>query len=99
MSILRFEKVATPFTAATVAVPESVPADGFVPIAMVTELAAVVTVFPWASMVTCTAGVMDAPAATFEGWTLNASFAAVPLVTLKAVLVALVRPAALTVKV
>src|SRR5207244_10437714 len=35
-SIARSEKVATPFTAVTVAVPESVPPAGFVPIASVT---------------------------------------------------------------
>src|SRR4029077_20899699 len=93
--MLRLENVATPLTAATEVVPDKVPPLGFVPMAIVMEVAALVTVLPWASwMVTCIAGVIAAPAPTFVGCTVKASFDAVPLVTLKAVLVAPVRPAA-----
>ncbi len=57
---------------------------------------AVVTGFPPASsMVTATAGVIAAPATTFVGCTVNASFDAVPAVTLKALLVDPVSPVAL----
>ncbi len=64
--MLRLEKVATPLTAATDVVPDSVPPDGFVPIATVMNPVKLVTTFPRASCaVTCTAGVIEAPAATF----------------------------------
>src|SRR5215212_9983769 len=88
----RLEKVATPATAATVAVPDSVPPDGLVPMAMVTLSVADVTVLPRASwMVTCTAGVIAAPAAVFDGCTLKASFAAAAGVMSNVLLVAPVR--------
>ena len=47
--IFKVEKVATPLTAATAVVPDKVPPAGFVPMAMVREFAAVMTVFPCAS--------------------------------------------------
>src|SRR4029079_4984186 len=53
----RAEKVATPFTAATVFVPLKVPEEGFVPIASVTEAEEEVTTLPFASRTpTLTAG-------------------------------------------
>ena len=42
MSIVRLSKVTEPLTAARVSVPPSVPPDGLLPIAIVTELVAVV---------------------------------------------------------
>src|SRR5213596_3562376 len=97
---LKVENVATPFTAATVVVPERVPLAGLVPIASVMLVVAVVTVFPWASWtVTCTAGVFAAPAAALLGWTVKTSFAAAPALMLNALLVAPVRPAAVAVSV
>src|SRR5436189_144145 len=93
--MLRFGKVATPLTAATVVVPERVPLAGLVPIATVMLVVAVVTVLPWASWTaTCTAGVIAAPAAALLGCTVKASFAAAPTLMLNAVLVAPVRPVA-----
>ena len=44
--MLKFENVATPATAFTVSVPDSVPLDGLVPIAIVTGSVDVVTVVP-----------------------------------------------------
>ncbi len=94
MSIERSEKVATPFTAATVFVPLKVPDAGFVPIARVTDAEEEVTRLPFESRTsTLTAGVIDAPEAVFEGWTLKATLFAVPAVMLKELLVAPVRPA------
>src|SRR2546428_685115 len=46
LSMLTFENVATPLTAFTVAVPNSVPLLGFVPMASVMLFVAVVTVLP-----------------------------------------------------
>src|SRR5438876_775453 len=90
--MLRFAKVATPLTAATVVVPARVPLAGLVPIASVMLVVAVVTVLPWASWtVTCTAGVIAVPAAVLLGCTVKASFAAAPALMLNALLVALVR--------
>src|SRR6058998_3272603 len=93
--MLRFAKVATPLTAATVFVPARVPLAGLVPIATVMLVVAVVTVLPWASCtVTCTAGVIAAPAAVLLGCTVKTSFAAAPTLMLNALLVAPVRPVA-----
>src|SRR5207248_4630428 len=76
---LKFEKVATPFTAATVLVPVRVPLAGLVPIATVMLVVAVVTVLPCASWIaTCTAGVITAPATAVLGDPMKASFAAAP---------------------
>src|SRR5439155_26371190 len=88
--------VATPATAATVAVPESVPVPGFAPSATVTLPVKPVAVFPCpSSAVTCTAGVMDAPAAVLLGCVVNASCVAVPGATVNAALVTPHTPAAL----
>src|SRR2546429_42582 len=76
--MLRFAKVATPLTAATVVVPERVPLAGLVPIATEMLVVAVVTVLPWASWTaTCTAGVFTAPAPALLGCTVKTSFVAV----------------------
>ncbi len=93
--MLRVENVATPATAVTVVVPASVPLPGLVPMARVTLPVNPVAVFPWASRaVTCTAGVIGAPAVVFVGWTVNASCPAAPGVTSKAPLVAGLAPLA-----
>src|SRR3989442_651711 len=93
--MLRSGKVAAPRTAATVVVPERVTLAGLVPIATVMLVVAVVTVLLWASWtVTCTAGVIAAPAAALLGCTVKTSFAAAPAPMLNAVLVAPVRPVA-----
>src|SRR2546426_482997 len=95
--MLRFAKVATPLTAATVVVPARVPLAGLVPIATVMLVVAVVTVLPWASWTaTCTAGVIAAPAAVLLGCTVKTPFAAAPTLalTLNALLVTPVRPVA-----
>src|SRR5262249_5929647 len=98
--MLRVEKVATPATAFTFVVPDRVPADGFVPMAIVMAVVALVTVLPCAS---CTrseeGGVGAAPGATLAGSTVNASFGAAPGVTLNALLVAAVKPPPLAVSV
>src|SRR6266699_3515744 len=94
--MLRVENVATPATAATVVVPVSVPASGFVSIATVTSLVNPVAVFPCASRaVTCSAGEIVAPAVVLVGSTVNTRWLAAPGAMLKAALVAVVRPAAL----
>src|SRR2546422_967086 len=98
--MLRSEKVATPLTAATVVVPAGGPLAGLVPIATVMLVVAVVTVLPWASWtVTCTAGVIAAPAAVLLGCTVKTTFAAAPTPMLNALLVAPVRPVAETIRV
>ena len=74
LSMLRLANVATPFTALTGALPDSVPPDGFVPIATVILPVNEVAVFPAASYaVTLTAGMIAAPACALLGWTVNAS--------------------------
>src|SRR3989475_6402517 len=91
--------VATPLTALDDVVPERVPPPGLVPMATVTLPPTAVAVFPSASCaVTCTAGVIAAPAMVVVGGTVNASCVAAPAVTLKAALV-WVSPAAPAVKV
>src|SRR5437762_2100514 len=77
----RLEDVETALTAATVAVPDSVPPPGVVPMATVMLAAELVTVLLNASCtVTCTAGAMETPAVAFVGWTVKASrFAAAGL--------------------
>src|SRR6267378_6377423 len=70
--MLRFEKVATPFTGVTVFVPESSPPLGLVPRAIVTEpvkLGSVVPASFWAA--TFTAGEIGLPASVALGWTVN----------------------------
>src|SRR5260370_12034749 len=64
LSILRVENVATPFTAATVVVPDRVPLAGLLPTATVTIVAAPVTGFPAASSpIPATPGVTAPPPA------------------------------------
>src|SRR5207249_4457777 len=97
LSMLRPENVATPPTAATVRVPDKVAPGAPVPgvIAAVTLPVKPGTVLPNASCaVTSTAGVIVAPAIVFVGCTVKASRVAVPLVTLKGVLVAARSPVA-----
>src|SRR2546423_6719977 len=73
------ENVATPPLAATVAVPDSVPPPGLVPIATVMFPVNPVAVLPLPSCaVSWTAGVIVAPATVLVGWTLNTSAVAVP---------------------
>src|SRR5678816_1670868 len=85
----RLENVATPLTAATVAVPESVPPPGLVPMATVTLAVELVTVLPnLSSTATSTAGLIDAPAVALLGCTVNASLDAAAGVMLNAAEVA-----------
>src|SRR5919108_3953754 len=94
--MLKVENLATPATAATVFVPDRVPVLGLVPSATVMLPVKPVAVFPCASwVVTCTAGVIAAPAAVLVGCTLNTSCVAVPAVMLKAALAAVAKPLAL----
>src|SRR5204862_4892211 len=94
----KLANVATPALAATVAVPASVPLPGFVPIATVTFPVNPVAVLLLASSaVTCTAGVIVAPAVVLLGCTENTRCVAVPAVILNAVLVALPAPVAVSV--
>src|SRR2546422_651652 len=94
--MLSVENVATPFTAATVGVPESAPPPGLVPIATVTFPVKPDAVLPWASWaVTCTAGVMTEPAVVVVGSAEKTRCDAVPGVMLNAVLVAPAGPVAL----
>src|SRR5436190_23588230 len=81
--MLRVENVATPLAAATVVVPARAPPPGFVPIAAVTLPLNPVAVLPCASWtVTCTAGVIAAPAVVLVGCTVNPSCLAGPVVML-----------------
>src|SRR5512139_563198 len=81
----RLESVATPFTADTVVVPESVPPPGLVPIATVMLAVELVTVLLKTSCtVTCTAGLIATPAVAFAGWTVKASLEAAAGVMLNA---------------
>src|SRR5438445_13578056 len=75
--------VATPLTALDDVVPERVPPPGLVPMATVTLPPNAVALFPWASSaVTCTGGVITAPAVAFPGATVKASALAGPGVML-----------------
>src|SRR5207302_8324584 len=96
--MLNPENVATPATAATTFVPASVPVLGFVPIATVMFPVNPVAVLPLPSCaVTCTAGVITAPAAVVLGSTVNTSWVAVPAVMLNAALIAVPAPVAASV--
>src|SRR2546427_5881699 len=87
--MLRFANVATPATAAAVAVPESVPPPALGPSVTFTLPAKPVATLPSASWaVTCTAGVIAAPAVALVGCTLKTSTLGAPAVTLNAALVA-----------
>src|SRR5437763_16476290 len=73
----RLENVATPLTADTAVVPESVPPPGLVPMATVMLAVELVTVLPNASCTaTCTAGEIAAPAVALVGCTVKASLEA-----------------------
>src|SRR5512133_3538229 len=85
----RLENVATPATAATVVVPDSVPPPGLVSMATVMFGVESVTVLPNASCtVTCTAGAMATPATASVGWVAKASFEAAAGLMVNAVEVA-----------
>src|SRR3990172_10279104 len=85
--MLRWEKAATPATAATVVVPDSVPTLGFVPIAMVTSPVNPVARLPSASRaLTATAGVIVALATVVLGCTLKTSWLAGAVATSKLLL-------------
>src|SRR5436309_2966203 len=100
LSILTPAKVATPFTAPSVVVPDSVPPPGFAPSARDTLPAKLRSVLPSASCaVTWTAGVIGAPAVVLDGCTVNTSCAAAPGVMSNSALVPVVRPVAAAVKV
>src|SRR5437762_13600235 len=90
----------TPATAATVLVPDKVPLLGFVPIATVTFAVKLVTVLPSpSSTVTCTAGVIAAPATALVGSPVNTRAVADPAETLNAALPPVARPVPLAVSV
>src|SRR6058998_2503948 len=89
--MLKLENVATPLTAATLIVPDSVALPGFAPSATVTVPVKSVATLPWASRA--------APAAPFGGCTVNASCVAAAADTVKGLLVALVGPEAAAVSV
>src|SRR5512134_3714183 len=99
--MLRPGKVATPATAATLAVPSSTPMlGGLVPIATVMVPVKPVAVLPRASQaVTCTTGANVAPAAASLGSTVNTSMAGPPALIVKAADVAPVSPVAVAVSV
>src|SRR5436190_10227635 len=85
----RLENVATPATAATVAVPACAPPPGLAPIATVMLAVELGTVFPNASCtVTCTAGEMATPAVALVGCAVNATLEATSGLMLNAVDVA-----------
>src|SRR5688572_21131421 len=70
--MIRLPNVATPEAAATVSVPERTPADGFVPIAIVTSPVNPVATLSNASYaVTTTGGAMGEPAIASGGCTVN----------------------------
>ena len=76
--------------------PDSVPLPGFAPSAMATSPVKFGSTLPWASSaVTCTAGVMAAPAVLLVGCTVNASRVAAPAVMVNAALCAPAGPVAL----
>src|SRR2546427_210566 len=98
--MLRFENVATPFTAATLVVPERVPPPGLVPIATVTvPVKAVVECSGAPRELAWSAGEMVAAVVVFDGCPVKASPLAAAGVMLKLALVAPVRPLAAAVSV
>src|SRR5437773_788459 len=98
--ILRSKNVATPLTAATGLVPLSVPPPGLAPGATVTGPVKLgTTLLAASSALTCTAGLIAAPATVVDGCTVNTSWVAVPGVMSKALLVTGANPEALAVKV
>src|SRR5438093_1310766 len=96
----RLERVATPFTAPTVVVPDRAPPPGLVPMATVMLATELVTVLPNASCtVTCTAGEIATPATALLGCTEKVSLEAAAGVMLNPVEVAPVSPAELAARV
>jgi len=92
LSMLRSPNDAMPATAATVVVPESVPAPPLVPIATVTLPVKVVTRLPKASSPeTSTAGAMCDPAWVATGWDVKISWLNAAALMLNPVDVASVR--------
>src|SRR3954470_8906182 len=90
----RVAKLATPLTADTVVVPDSVPPPGLFPMATVMLAEELVTVLPNASCTaTCTAGARLAPAVAFVGWTVKPTFEAAAALMLNPAEVALVSDA------
>src|ERR1051325_4405422 len=82
--MLRFENVATPATAETVAEPDREPPFGLSRIATVTLAVDDVTTLPPASRIdTFTAGAIVTPATASDGSTVKARWSADPAVTLK----------------
>src|SRR6266571_5236930 len=97
--MLRSENVATPFTAVRVTVPVRVPVPGLVPTFAVTSVPAAVAVLPKASWtVTCTAGLIAAPAVDGLGCPVNASWTGGPGVIGNPALVAPATPLAAAVR-
>src|SRR3954464_15523303 len=85
----RLENVATPPTADTVTVPDSVPPPGLVPMATVMLALELVTVLPNVSCTaTCTAGLIAAPAVVVVGCAVKANRDAAAGLMLNAVEVA-----------
>ena len=98
--IERLEKVATPLTALTVNVPESVPEPLLVPMAIVIDAVDVVMTVPDASSTeTTTEGAIAEPCVPLEGWVVKTSWVAPDDVGEKIELVAEVRPFALAARV
>jgi hypothetical protein len=92
--------VPTPFTAATVFVPESVPPPGFWPIAIVIDPLKLVAVLPYASRaVTWTAGEIEVLVCVVLGCTVKSNALALAAETLNDALVAPVSPLAAAVSV
>src|SRR5512143_940776 len=91
--MLSVANVATPATAVTVVVPDSVPAAGFVPMPTVTSAVKLGVGLPPASCaVTTIAGVIISPATVVTGGAANARRAGGPMVMSKDALVAFRRP-------
>src|SRR5256885_6128099 len=91
--MLKSGKLATPLTAVWVLVPDNAPPAGLVPIAIATVPAKLVAVLPRLSRaVTCTAGVIVAPADAALGSTVNTRSFAARGVTLNAALSVPVTP-------
>src|SRR5438034_1193882 len=89
MLMERSPRVATPLTADTVVLPESVPPDGLLPSATVTGPVKVGTALPSASCAaTFTAGAIWWPAVVVAGGTVNTRWVAAPGVTSNGALVA-----------
>src|SRR5439155_770718 len=100
LSSASVEKLATPFTVATVVVPLSVQPPGLEPSTTVTFPVKPGTGFPaGSSAVTWTAGLIAAPATVVDGWTVKANWVAVPGMMSNGVLVTEVTPLALAVSV